>query len=100
MLQIKIQKKYGGNSLLTHETEHLDQEARLAVEMAARWGMVAAIEDGEDSAGRQKLRLSTPEEIAERAFQVAHYMMAKARERGLIVIAPDISVFDEEIKKE
>lgn len=96
MLQLAIIEKFGRKTLVAHETEQLDQEAKLAVEMAVRWGMVAALEDGEDSSGRQKLKLLSPAEVCERAFQVAHQMMVKARERGLVVQAPDITAFDNE----
>ena len=37
-----------------------------------RWGMVAAMSDGEDSAGRQRLRLATPEELVSRAADITN----------------------------
>ena len=45
--------------------------ARIACELLTKWGMVAATPDGEDSAGRAKLRLQTPVELADRAVETA-----------------------------
>ncbi len=36
-----------------------------------RWAMAVAMPDGEDSDGRAKLRLLTPQEVAERAVDIA-----------------------------
>jgi hypothetical protein len=54
-----------------HETAMLDLRGRIAVSFAEHNGMIAAIQDGEDSSGRSKLRLQTPREVAERAIEVA-----------------------------
>ena len=59
-------------------------EANFAAMMIERWGMVAATPDGEDSAGRQRLRLPTPEELVERAFECARIYMRVARNEGHI----------------
>ena len=60
-------------------------EGRCALGMIEKWGMVAAIEGGEDSAGRQKLRLATPAELVERAFETARLAFKEVTERGLLV---------------
>ena len=62
----------------------VEQEAILAMSLIERWGMVAGQPDGEDSAGRSKLRLSTPEELVDRAFIVARMAFSRAREDDLI----------------
>jgi hypothetical protein len=49
--------------------------ARMAVALIEKWGMVAAIPDGEDTAGRQKLRMMKPKEIVERAIDTAKMAM-------------------------
>lgn len=51
-----------------------DLRARMAVEIAKNVGMATAVEDDEDSAGRQKLRLLTPSEVANRAVDIANLM--------------------------
>ena len=62
--------------------EHPNWKARLAGLLVERWGLVAAIVDGEDSAGRAKLRLSTPEELVLRACEVAERLVEECRSRG------------------
>lgn len=63
-------------------------EARFAAVLIERWGMVAAIEDGEDSAGRQKLRLALPQELAIRAVDTAVALTAELERREWIKVVP------------
>ena len=92
MLQSKLLGKgrYLSPNHAIHETELLEQEAKIVLEIVERWGSVAAMPDGEDSAGRQKLRLATPEELTDRAFQCACLVMDGARKRGLVHAIPGI----------
>lgn len=60
----------------------------LAFRFIEHWGMVAAIHDGEDSQGRAKLRLTTPEEVVDRAFVMAKMAAQRARDEGLMVPLP------------
>lgn len=46
-----------------------DPQALFLQELISRWGLVAGAPDGEDSAGRQKLRLLSPEELVARAVE-------------------------------
>src|SRR6185312_692836 len=93
-IEIKVAKQYEDlPRLVVHEVEHPNFEARLAVNLLEKWGMVAAETDGEDSAGRAKLRLSTPKELAERACNVA----AEIRTRGWFVSAPTWAEMEAEI---
>lgn len=70
-------------------TEGITSEGALATEFVGRWGMVAATLDGEDSAGRAKLRLLTPEELVERALATSTLLYAELRIRGYLVPIPD-----------
>lgn len=76
--------------LVFHHAQHPGQEGSLAVELVARWGTVAAIPDGEDSAGRAKLRLQTPDELAERAVATSVALFRRLREAGLLVDCPRV----------
>lgn len=86
------QDRYGlrnsHNQIVLHETEHANMEARIAIALMERWGMVAAMEDGEDSAGRAKLRLSTEEEVVKRACDCAEMAVEEFRRRGWMVPGP------------
>lgn len=95
MKQTRKVTKYGSTTIMVHETELFEQEAVIAGQMLERWGMVSAIEDGEDSAGRQKLRLATPDELVARAFACAKLFMQKARDGGLLHNAGEIPPEDE-----
>ena len=78
------------NCIQVWDREHLELEAKMAVEFAVKWGMVAAMPDGEDTAGRQKLRLATPAELVERSLNVARLMYEGVRARGLMHQAPSL----------
>lgn len=65
-----------------HQTEIPNFEARLTASIVERWALVAAWPDGEDSAGRQRLRLPTPKELATRAADIAAETYAQLAERG------------------
>jgi len=90
MIQSKVVEKFPLTRLVAHETEQLEQTAKLAFDLVGRWGPVAATPDGEDSSGRAKLRLQTPEELVQRAFGCAELAMAYARTHGHVAIMPDI----------
>jgi len=62
--------------------------AKMAFELITRWGAVAAAPDGEDSAGRSKLRLVEPKELVDRAFLCAEAAMETARDRGHMIELP------------
>jgi hypothetical protein len=62
--------------------------AEMAMQMACRWGLVAATPDGEDSAGRQKLKKQLPADLAKEACDTAAALWAQFEERGWIVDLP------------
>ena len=68
--------------------ERIIGEAAYALALVERWGMVAAIPDGEDTAGRQRMRLATPEELAERAIATTTALFAAFRAAGWLVESP------------
>jgi len=71
--------KYG-STFHTTRKKTVGLRGAIVEEMLARWGMVAAIPDGEDSKGRSKLRLSTPQELVVRAFEITDLFLAKLGE--------------------
>lgn len=83
-----------------NETEHLEKEAEFAASMVEKWGIVAGMPDGEDSSGRAKGRVMTPEELVERAFSVATLFYAEAKKRGLVAKSPTLQECHEAKKKE
>jgi len=81
-----VPDQYSANKLpgiVIHETELLENEAKIALDLIIKWGMVAASDDGEDSTGRAKMKLLTPEEVVTRAFDCAKLALEEARKRNL-----------------
>lgn len=66
----------------------LTRRARLAVILIEKWGMVAGKVDGEDSAGRSKLELQTPEEVVARACETSERAWAEFEKRGWVFRLP------------
>lgn len=77
--------------LCVHTLEHDTPTAALAKDIAVRWALVVAIPDGEDSAGRQKLRMPTAVELADRASDIAETLMAKLKLKGHIISVPSLA---------
>lgn len=62
--------------------------------------MVAAEPDGEESAGRAKLRLSTPQELGKRACNVAEEIATEIRKRDWFVELTSLEQMEAEIRKD
>ena len=69
-------------------TNALNRRAELAADFVARWGMVAAKPEGEDSAGRAKLVLLSPQELVDRSCETAMLIMAEFERREWVVDVP------------
>lgn len=65
-----------------------------------KWGMVAAIPDGEDSAGRSKLRLATSIELVERAEEVTKLAFKALRDNGWLEETVDLGGLRAELQDE
>ena len=93
MLQVKrihgCKDRMALGEIVTHETEIMEFEAKFALAVMEKWGMVAAMPDGEDSSGRQQLRLATPEELVARAFAIAKLAFQRTRDDSLMVAIPE-----------
>jgi hypothetical protein len=93
MIQTKIVKQYDKKGLSVHNTEILEDEAKIAVEFVTKWGVTPSIPDGGKS-GYTEVRMMTPEELAIRALDTAKVLMDEARKRGLVHYTCDINDFD------
>lgn len=74
--------------LVIHDTEAPTFEGRLAIVLVEKWGMVAGVDDGEDKAGRSKLRLMAPDEVVKRACTTSALLAAALREKGWMTALP------------
>lgn len=74
-----------------NDTEAAEWEARLACALIERWGLVAAMPDGEDAAGRAKLRKLAPAELVMEACETAQLAVAEFRKRGWVKSLPSLA---------
>lgn len=92
----RIETDYSGKKqVVVYTTTSLDEPARLAGVLIEKWALVAAAPDGEDSAGRAKARLLTPEELVDRAIAVSERFYEVMRARGHLVDLPDLNEINE-----
>ena len=78
----------GATEVNTHASVALNLEADLAFHLMKQLSIIAAKEDGEDSAGRQRIRLLSPEEVAERSCAIAAAAVRKFEENGWMKEVP------------
>lgn len=74
----------------SHDTEHLTKPARMALAFVERWGMVSAQDNGEDSSGRAKLKLLSPEDVVDRACLISGLLLHKFHELDWILDVPSM----------
>ena len=74
-----------------HQKRFPTCRAKIAVDMATRWGMVAGKPDGEDTRGRAKLDLLSPKEVVDRAVKTADLLVSELEERGWFDMMPDLA---------
>jgi hypothetical protein len=80
----------GGTEISICPTEVPEQEGDYALHLMTHLAIAAAIPDGEDTAGRQKLRLMTPQEVVDRACEISKlaFQQFQAREWTLKLPLP------------
>ena len=74
--------RFEEQGVMLHDTEIMSQEARAVLSFLEKWGMVAAEDAGEDSAGRARLRLLSEREVVDRAMSMARHAFADLRREG------------------
>lgn len=71
-----------------HRPHVLNEESNLMLRLIEKWGPVVGISDGEDSAGRAKLRNATPEEVVAQAANIAAAAYKEIAARGWLIAMP------------
>lgn len=84
------EQRYRRPEVKIENLEVITPTASLAAALIEHWGMVAGADGGEDSHGRAKVRLLSPTEVVQRAFDTAELFEAEARKRGHILQLPDL----------
>ncbi len=83
-----------------HLTEFLTMKGEWVIRFVERWGMVAAKEDGEDSNGRAQLKLLTPQEVVDRAFETIDLLFQGLDKRELMMYGQSYAELVKEFEKE
>lgn len=78
----------GGTEIVVHRSHAPFPQAEMAIEFMSKLALVTACPDGEDAAGRQKLRLMTPEEVVGRACEMANLAWSQFETRGWLLPLP------------
>jgi hypothetical protein len=78
----------GATEIKLHFSVCFNPQADIALKLMQHLAIVATVPDGEDSSGRQRLRMMNPIEIAERACAIAFYACEEFERRGWLTPMP------------
>ena len=95
---IAIQNQFVSSRMQSHDypKELPNLKARVAMDMAQRFGLISVKPDGEDSTGREKMLLLTPSEVVDRAVSIADQLVNEINKRGWMIPMPHPSeIYDE-----
>lgn len=98
-----VRPRYGDDTgfpvkIAQHPRVAIGPEANFALACIERWAMVAAELDGEDSAGRAKLRRMSPDEVVAHACDCAAKAFAAFKDRGWVIDVPSMAELAEAVK--
>jgi len=83
----RSKKPWGGEPIVEHSCVG-NRRSSFVVSFIEKFGAVACVPDGEDSAGRQAFRLATPQELVDRACETAQLMYDRFEEEGWLAEVP------------
>lgn len=78
-----------------HNTEVLKPRADFVKELVSRWGMVQAVDSGEDAAGRRKFDLMSPVDVVNRAMEMSELMYQAFADNDLYITLPTMKEMDD-----
>lgn len=93
----KKRKKWREDNVVGTETSAPTYQAKLAVQLAGNIAVCLGEPDGEDSAGRAKVKLMAPEKIVRHACDIAELMAKEFDRRGWFSDIPELADEPEEI---
>jgi hypothetical protein len=88
MQYIEVPSFAGGTEIKVCETEMPDQRARFAMQLMQQLAIVACVPDGENSDGSQKMRIMMPDEVVNRAINIANYALGAFKLEGWLLEIP------------
>lgn len=75
-------EEYKHAKVLHHNRYELSNRARFACALLEKHATIAGVEDGEDSSGRQKLKLQAPKELVQHCIEVSDEAFKAFEELG------------------
>lgn len=75
-------------AIAVHDLKMPDLRARFAMEVLERLALIAGEDNGEDTAGRQKVRRSLPNELVSFACDLADKSFTEFEKRGWLLNIP------------
>lgn len=97
--ELRLNWRHDRAEIIIHRNVVPTNQAETALELARHLSIVAADVDGEDTAGRQKLRLLTPAQVASRAAQIAEALWAEFEQRDWLLALPGVAELREADEK-
>ena len=88
MEELYWRNEFGKPIVGLHNTKRPNSKACLAIELMKHLAIILAEPDGEDSAGRQKLKMMPAETVAARACNIAEAAFRNFEARGWCLDAP------------
>lgn len=85
-----VAAKFPHRGIMVHHRVLPAPQADFAMKLAIHCGMVAGVEDGEDSTGRARGRRLNAEEVANYACDVAEAMFDRFERDGLMLAVPSL----------
>lgn len=86
--------RFDGAELVAHARHVLDPRAEYALQLARHFALVSGEPDGVDDTGRQKFKLLSAAQVAERACAVAQAMYDEIEGKGWALPVPVVT-YDE-----
>jgi hypothetical protein len=81
-------RSYDLPGVVFHARKRPNLKGEIAARLVEHFAIVAAQENGEDSAGRQAFKLQTPEQVVIRACDIADNMVNEFERRGWLISIP------------
>jgi len=85
---LKYTKGYKRGQVGIYKTQVPNMRGTLALELLQRYALITTKPDGEDTAGRQKWLLQSPDELVERVCTIADTMITELEKRDWLVAVP------------
>jgi hypothetical protein len=85
---LKSENKFDFQGVIIHARKRLSLKGEVASRLVEHFAIVAAQDDGEDSAGRRAFKLQTPEQVVTRACDIANNLVDEFEKRGWVIEIP------------